>query len=123
MIKRLYGYMKQYNKYLILSCLCVIGETVFELVIPLLMADIIDIGVANGDKQYIITQGIIMVICAFIALVLGVMYARYAATAGQGFGANIRKEEFEKVQKSWTVAGVILLSIAFIFGLFAVSKL
>lgn len=98
MIKRLYGYMKQYNKYLILSCLCVIGETVFELVIPLLMADIIDIGVANGDKQYIITQGIIMVICAFIALVLGVMYARYAATAGQGFGANIRKEEFEKVQ-------------------------
>ena len=39
-----------------------------------------------------------MVICAFIALVLGVMYARYAATAGQGFGANIRKEEFEKVQ-------------------------
>ncbi len=98
MIKRLYGYMKQYNKYLILSCLCVIGETVFELVIPLLMADIIDIGVANGDKQYIITQGIIMVVCAFIALVLGVMYARYAATAGQGFGANIRKEEFEKVQ-------------------------
>ena len=90
--------LKQYNKYLILSCLCVIGETVFELVIPLLMADIIDIGVANGDKQYIITQGIIMVICAFIALVLGVMYARYAATAGQGFGANIRKEEFEKVQ-------------------------
>lgn len=90
--------MKKYQKYLILSCICVVAETVFELVIPILMADIIDVGVANADKDYILIKGAQMIACALISLVLGVMYARYAATAGQGFGAELRKDEFQKVQ-------------------------
>lgn len=90
--------MKKYQKYLILSCICVVAETVFELVIPILMADIIDVGVANADKDYILIKGAQMIACALISLVLGVMYARYAATAGQGFGAELRKDEFRKVQ-------------------------
>lgn len=98
MLKRLLPYIKKYKKYLILACLCVIGETVFELVIPALMADIIDKGVASGDKSYIISQGALMIGCAVIALILGIMYARFAATAGQGFGAELRKDEFQKVQ-------------------------
>ena len=98
MLKRLFPYMKKYQKFLTLGCLCVVAETVFELVIPILMADIIDIGVANGDKDYILMKGGQMVACALISLVLGVMYARYAATAGQGFGAELRKDEFSKVQ-------------------------
>ena len=89
--------MKKYQKYLILSCICVVAETVFELVIPILMADIIDVGVANADKDYILIKGAQMIACALISLVLGVMYARYAATAGQGFGAELRKDEFQKV--------------------------
>lgn len=98
MLKRLFPYMKKYQKPLIFSCICVIAETVFELVIPILMADIIDVGVANGDSDYIIMKGAQMIACALISLVLGVMYARYAATAGQGFGAELRKDEFQKVQ-------------------------
>lgn len=98
MLKRLFPYMKKYQKYLILSCICVVAETVFELVIPILMADIIDVGVANADKDYILIKGAQMIACALISLVLGVMYARYAATAGQGFGAELRKDEFQKVQ-------------------------
>ncbi len=81
-----------------LACACVILETVFELVIPTLMADIIDIGVANSDKGYILWKGAQMIICALLALILGIMYARFAATAGQGFGAELRKDEFERVQ-------------------------
>lgn len=98
MLKRMYSFMRKYKKYLILSCLCVVAETVFELVIPLLMADIIDIGVANHDGHYIMVKGLQMVACAIISLILGVLYARYAAVAGQGFGAELRKEEFKKVQ-------------------------
>lgn len=98
MLRSLIPYMDKYRKYLFISCFCVIAETVFELVIPLLMADIIDVGVANGDTGYIINRGIIMIICALIALVLGNMYAKYAAMAGQGFGSELRRAEFMKVQ-------------------------
>lgn len=98
MIKRLWPYAKKYQRYFLLACACIIGETVFELVIPVLMANIIDVGVANKDTNYIVIQGILMIVCAGIAYVLGVLYARFAATAGQGFGAELRKDEFEKVQ-------------------------
>ena len=98
MIKRLWPYVKKYQRYFLLACACIIGETVFELVIPVLMANIIDVGVANKDTNYIVIQGILMIVCACIAYVLGVLYARFAATAGQGFGAELRKDEFEKVQ-------------------------
>lgn len=98
MIKRLLPYAKKYQRYFLLACACIIGETVFELVIPVLMANIIDVGVANKDTNYIVIQGILMIVCACIAYVLGVLYARFAATAGQGFGAELRKDEFEKVQ-------------------------
>ena len=98
MIKRLYPYMKPYRKTFLMACFCVIAETAFELVIPTLMADIIDVGVANSDQNYILWKGLQMIICALLALVLGIMYARYAATAGQGFGAELRKDEFQRVQ-------------------------
>lgn len=98
MAKRLWGYMRSYKKFLFFSCFCVITETMFELVIPIIMADIIDVGVANGDKGYIMIKGVQMIVCALLSLVLGILYARYAATAGQGFGAELRKDEFKKVQ-------------------------
>lgn len=68
------------------------------MVIPLIMAALIDVGVATGDKRYILIKGAQMLICAVIALVLGMLYARYAATAGQGFGAELRNAEYKKVQ-------------------------
>ena len=65
MLKRIWPFMSRYKKYLFMSCLCVMVETVFELVIPMLMADIIDVGVANRDTHYIFIRGILMIACAF----------------------------------------------------------
>ena len=107
MLKRMWPYMSRYKKYLAISCFCVVAETVFELIIPIIMADIIDIGVANADKDYILIKGAQMIACALIALVLGILYARYAATAGQGFGAELRKDEFAKVQ-SFSFANTVI---------------
>lgn len=70
MIKRLTAYMKPYRKYIILAILCITVETMFELVIPIIMADIIDVGVKCADKPYIFQRGILMAACAAAALVV-----------------------------------------------------
>ena len=99
MLKRFYVYMEKYKMYAVLSCLCVAFETLFELIIPMIMADIIDVGVANGDQAYILERGLQMVFCAGISLVLGLGYARFAALCGQGLGAELRKAEYRKIQE------------------------
>ena len=91
--------VKPYRKDAILAIFCIEAETVFELIIPLVMADIIDVGVAAGDQHYIIMKGLQMIVMALIALILGQGYARFAAACGQGVGAEIRKKEFAKLQK------------------------
>lgn len=63
------------------------------------MADIVDIGVANGDKTYIFSRGGFMILCALLALLLGIGSARFAAIAGQGLGANLREAEYAKLQE------------------------
>ena len=64
MMRRFFSYAKRYKKQFIIAFLCVIGETVFELIIPVLMANIIDYGVMQNNSIYIIKQGIMMAICA-----------------------------------------------------------
>lgn len=91
--------MRKYRKELGGACLCVIVEAVSELAIPLVMADIIDIGVANRDVHFILIRGAIMLGLALFALLLGVCYARLTAIGGQGFGAELRKMEYEKIQQ------------------------
>ncbi len=98
MFKRLYVYFDQYKKDLIASSICVILECGFELIIPLIMAGIVDVGVANRDRSYIFHRSFLMIVCAVLSLLLGMLYARLAARAGQGFGAELRKAEFRKVQ-------------------------
>lgn len=98
MLRRIFSYMRPYRRAALLSVLCVLAESVCELVIPLLMADIIDIGVANGDQGYIMRQGGKMVLCALCALVLGIGSARFAAVCGQGLGAELRRAEYQKLQ-------------------------
>lgn len=63
------------------------------------MADIVDIGVANGDKAYIFSRGGFMILCALLALLLGIGSARFAAIVGQGLGANLREAEYAKLQE------------------------
>lgn len=96
--KRLFGYLGPYKKDFYLGAVLVIIETCFELIIPLLMADIIDIGVVNRDMHIIYVRGIEMGICAILALVTGLLYARFAARASYGFGARLREAEYAKIQ-------------------------
>lgn len=99
MLVRLFSYMKQYKKYAVLAVVCITAEAVLELIVPLLMADLIDIGVASGNLSYIAAKGEQMAFCALIALVLGIGSARFAALAGQGLGAELRKAEYEKISQ------------------------
>lgn len=97
-MKNLILYAKKYKKEFILAIICIEAETIFELVIPMIMADIIDVGVANGDRNYIFLKGFQMVFFAVISLFLGHACARYTAICGNGVGAQIRMAEFQKMQ-------------------------
>ncbi len=98
-MKQFLACLKPYRKEALLAIFCIEAETVFELLIPMVMADIIDVGVANGDRRYILMKGLQMVIYALISLILGHGCARYAAECGQGLGAELRKAEFKKLQE------------------------
>lgn len=98
-LKRIIGFLGPYRRDAMLGMLLVIVECVFEMAIPLLMADIIDVGVANRDLDFIFRQGIYMAICAALSLATGIGYARFAARATYGLGARLRAAEYERVQK------------------------
>ncbi len=97
-LKYLLRYLGPYRKDMLIGALLIVVETGFELVIPLLMADLIDIGVANRDMTYILHKGIQMGICALLSLATGLLYARFAARAAYGWGAGIREAEYARVQ-------------------------
>lgn len=98
MLKRIFSYMNEYKKYAWLALICIAVEAVLELMVPMIMADLIDTGVSIGDDMYIYKKGLQMVICAILALILGIGSSRFSALAGQGLGANLRKAEYEKLQ-------------------------
>lgn len=97
-MKKFLSYVKDYKKEMLLAILCIEVETVLELFIPMIMADIIDVGIANRDKNYILLKGLQMIVCAVISLFLGNLYARFTAACGNGIGASIRAAQFQKMQ-------------------------
>ena len=99
MLRRIFSYSGKYKKYFVFAALCITAESLFELLIPLIMADIVDVGVMTGDRTYIFRQGGLMVTAALAALLLGIGSARFAAVAGQGIGANLREAEYAKLQQ------------------------
>lgn len=98
-MKRLFGYMGPYKKDMILGALFVMIETGFELFIPIMISNLIDIGVANHDVHYIYVKGVQMALLALGALVTGLSYAHFSAKASYGWGAEIRKAEYARVQQ------------------------
>ena len=98
MLRRFVVYFHDCKRDLIGGFVCVIFETVFELVIPAIMASLIDVGVVRRDMGDIIRKSLLMVACALVSLFLGALYARLAARAGQGFGAALREAEYRNVQ-------------------------
>ena len=98
-LKRLFGYLGPYRRDMIIGMLLVVVETCFELVIPVLMSQLIDVGVKQRDVSYILQKGAQMGVCAILSLITGLLYARFAARAAYGWGARIREAEFERVQE------------------------
>ena len=98
-MKEFLSYLKPYKRDAVMAVFCIEAETVFELIIPLVMASIVDVGVVNGDRRYILMKGLQMVLFALISLVLGQGSAMFSARCGQGLGAEIRKAEFAKLQQ------------------------
>lgn len=98
-MKRLFGYMGPYKKDMILGALFVMIETGFELFIPIMISNLIDIGVANHDVNYIYIKGVQMALLALGALVTGLLYAHFSAKASYGWGAEIRKAEYARIQQ------------------------
>lgn len=98
MIKKLVPYLKGYGKYALICCLCMIGEAVLELTMPFLMSKIVDIGIPNQDLGYVLKIGGLMVLVAIISMACGAGGSRFSALAGMGFGSQLRKAVFDKVQ-------------------------
>ncbi|WP_294406500.1 ABC transporter ATP-binding protein [uncultured Clostridium sp.] len=98
MLKTLMSQVKQYKKDSILCPIFVILEVIMEVVIPFLMASIIDKGVEAGDMNHVIKIGIIMIIMALLSLTFGALAGKYAASASTGFAKNLRKTMFENIQ-------------------------
>ena len=98
-MKRLLRYAGPYRRDMVLGAVLVLIETCFELFIPIMIADLIDVGVANHDLSYVYQKGVQMILCALMALITGLLYAHFAAKAAYGWGAEIRKAEYEKVQQ------------------------
>ncbi|MDE6923237.1 MAG: ABC transporter ATP-binding protein/permease [Oscillospiraceae bacterium] len=97
MLKRLASYLKGYGGYAIASPLLVVLETACELVLPLLMARIINQGIEGNNMTVIWQSGALMVAVALVATVVGGYAARCATFAAQGLGANLRRAEFEQI--------------------------
>lgn len=99
MIKKLSPYLGKYKWFAILCPLAIIGEVLLEIRIPVLMAKIIDVGIENRDISYVLKTGGLMVLMAVIALFFGAVSAKLGATAAMGFGSEVRKGLFNKIQE------------------------
>lgn len=98
-LKRIFSYIKPYRRDCFLAVLLVGVETVFEMIIPLLMTDIVDIGVPSHNIHLLLLPGIKMAVCAALSLICGLLYARFAARTAYGFGAELRLAQYTRMQE------------------------
>lgn len=98
MLRKLLPYMKKYRLFAVLSPLMMILEVVGDVIVPLLMARIVDVGIADRDMDYVVRMGLLMILVALAALALGVGSSFLGAEAGYGFAAELRKDAFSRIQ-------------------------
>jgi ATP-binding cassette subfamily B protein len=99
MIKKLLIYIGEYKKYAVLTPTMIIGEVILEVLIPFVMAAIIDIGIlGKGGIRYTLIMGTIMIGMSLISLLFGAAAGKFAAQAGMGFAKNLRNDLFNKTQ-------------------------
>lgn len=111
MYKKVLSCIGNYKKYAILTPVTIIGEVVMEVLIPTVMALIIDNGIRQGDIGYVVKMGLVMMLMAAVSLCFGAVSGRFAAVAGMGFSKNLRSRLFRKVQ-SFSFANVDKFSTA-----------
>ena len=98
MIKKLMSYIGEFKKDTILSPIFVTLEVFLEVLLPTLMALVIDNGVETGDMNYVMKMGLIMLVVAMLSLAAGTLSGVFAARASMGFGRNLRKGMFDNIQ-------------------------
>ena len=98
MLKKLLSCVGEYKKYAILTPIVMLGEVAMEVLIPLVMAFMVDNGINGNDTGYTVKMGLLMVLMAFFSLACGALGGKFAAQAGMGFAKNVRKKLFDKVQ-------------------------
>ncbi len=114
MLKTLASHIKQYMKATVLTPICMVLEVVMEVIIPLLMADLVDYGIDAGNMNVILKMGVALLLSALLSLCFGVFGGRFAATASAGFAKNLRQAMFHNVQNfsfsnidKFSTAGII----------------
>ena len=98
MIKTLLAQVKEYKKSSILSPVFIVLEVIMEVLIPFMMASIIDNGVEKGDMQHVVFMGVCMIGAAMLALLFGAIAGKHAAKASSGFAKNLREAMFINIQ-------------------------
>ena len=98
MNRKLLRSVREYKRESFLTPVLVCLEVLMEVLIPLLMANIIDVGIMNGDMGYIIRTGLILIVMAMLALVFGAKAGQLGAIASSGYAKNLRHDIFYKIQ-------------------------
>lgn len=94
---RLARYLKQFKLNVTIGPLCKLTEAIFELIVPLVMAKIIDVGIANGDNEYILKHGLILVLLAVLGLSCALVCQYMASVASQGVGTALRRDLYAHI--------------------------
>ena len=98
MLQLFLTHLQGYKRQAVLSPILIILEVICELLLPLVMAEIVDTAIPAGDETSIFILGAAMLALALIAMACGVGSAKYATIASQGFGANLRSAQYEHIQ-------------------------
>ncbi len=97
-LKRVLSYLLKDKKSLILTISLVVVETAFELIIPFLMKDIINLGVEKEDMHQILISGLLIILCALVSLVTGHLYSIFVGKTISNYTYNLRRDLFDKIQ-------------------------
>ena len=98
MIKKLMSYIGEYKRDTLLSPISVTFEVILEVLLPMLMAKVIDNGVEAGNMNYVVKMGLLMLVVAMLSLAAGTLSGVFAARASMGFGKNLRKAMYDNIQ-------------------------
>ncbi len=99
MVRKLLRSVREYKTSSLLAPLFVTCEVILEVIIPMLMANLIDFGIEAGNMQYILKMGLALIICCIVSLTFGALSGKYAAVASAGFAKNLREDMYNKVQE------------------------